>query len=246
MSHALWNLGEKLMSAVSQLYRLQLVDSEWDEKDDQLAETMRSLGPSQDVLRAQEAVEQNVEEMHQLRLRLRELQDKAAALDAKLKANQERLYGVGSRSAKELRGLEEEAKSLRHLRSELDESQLEIMFAVEAGEAEGAERRARLSEIEAAWAEEQAILQAERQRLELRLAELRELRAEMRARISKADLALYEELRSTLGGTAVALLKRGMCQVCGVDVPTGMAQAVARGEGSHYCPVCNRLLYSEG
>jgi predicted nucleic acid-binding Zn-ribbon protein len=41
----------------------------------------------------------------------------------------------------------------------------------------------------------------------------------------------------------MARLRGGVCQVCGVNVPTQVARAVQRGEGRYYCPVCNRLLY---
>jgi predicted nucleic acid-binding Zn-ribbon protein len=55
-------------------------------------------------------------------------------------------------------------------------------------------------------------------------------------------LADYDDLRQRFGGIAVVVLKRGICQTCGVDVPTSVARAVERGEGVHYCPVCSRLM----
>ena len=89
---------------------------------------------------------------------------------------------------------------------------------------------------------DQSHLQVEKDDLELRLVELGEERDEMRAGIGAADLAHYDDLRQRFGGTAVVRLKQGVCQTCGVDVPTSVARAVERGEGRHYCPVCSRLL----
>jgi predicted nucleic acid-binding Zn-ribbon protein len=117
------------------------------------------------------------------------------------------------------------------------------MISVEEAEAELAERQARLRQIETNWRNDQASLQAEKAELEQRLAALGEERDGIRARIGAADLALYDDLRQRQAGTAVARLKRGICQACGVDVPTSMARAVERGEGIHYCPICNRLLF---
>jgi predicted nucleic acid-binding Zn-ribbon protein len=79
--------------------------------------------------------------------------------------------------------------------------------------------------------------------LELRLMELEEERSGIRARIGAAELADYDDLARRLGGTAVVRMKRGVCQGCRVDVPTGVARAVERGEGLYYCTICSRLLY---
>jgi uncharacterized protein len=231
------------MSAVKQLYRLQLVDSEWGKLAERLAELEAGLGESGDLVHAREAVAEAEAHLVQRRKQLRALELEIGGLNDKLKKNQERLYSGRVRNPKELGGLHEEATALRRRRSELEDEQLELMIAMEEEEAESAERQARLRQIEATWREEQAVLLAEKRRLEQDLAELEEQRGEMRARLGAADLALYDDLRDQWGGVAVVLLKRGICQACGVDVPVRAVLAVERGEGMHYCPVCNRLLY---
>lgn len=231
------------MSVARDLYQLQLVDSEREEKNRQLAEVEASLGETGDVVRAREAVIDTESGMGELETQLRALELEIAGLNAKLKKNQERLYSGRVRNPKELSGLQEEAAALRRRQSELEDDQLDLMIAIEEQEAELAERQARLRQIEATWREEQAALLAEKERLESRLAALEERRGDMRARVSMPDLALYDDLCNRLRGTGVALLKQGICQVCGVDVPTGMRQAVERQESLHFCPTCNRLLY---
>jgi len=231
------------MSAVKQLYWLQLVDSEWGKKSERLAEVEASLGETGDVIRAREAVAEEEEHLAQLRKQLRALELEIGGLNDRLKKNQEQLYGGRVRNPKELSGLQEEATALRRRRSDLEDQQLELMIAIEEEEAELAERQARLRQIEATWREEQTVLLDEKQRLEQDLAELEEQRSAMQARLGAADLALYDDLRDQWGGVAVVLLKQGICQACGVDVPVIAARAVERGEGMHYCPVCNRLLY---
>jgi predicted nucleic acid-binding Zn-ribbon protein len=231
------------MSTVRQLYQLQLVDSEWDEKRGRLADLEASLGETDDLIRARDAVLETEDLLAQQRKDLRALELETAGVEAKLKANQGRLYGGRVRNPKELSSLQEEAAALRRRCSELEDAELELMIAIEDDEAELAERQARLRQIEGTWRDDQAALQSEKERLELRLLELEEKREEMRARISPADLALYDDLRDRGGGIGVALLRRGICQICGVDVPTGVARAVERDEGIYFCPVCNRLLY---
>ncbi len=231
------------MSVARSLYELQLLDSEWEEKSNRLAEVEASLGETGDVIRAREAVVETQARMKQFRSELRALELDVSTVSAKLKQNQERLYGGRIRNPKELRGLQDEAAALRRRVSELEDEELEIMITMEEEEAELAERQARQRQIEATWRQEQAALEADQERLQMRLAELEEERAGMRARIRTGDLALYDDLRDRAGGTGVALLRGGICQACGVDVPTGMARSVERGEGLHYCPICNRLLY---
>lgn len=234
------------MSLVRDLYQLQLVDSERDERSHRLAEVEANLGESGDVARAQAAVRETEEGLDQMRAQLRDLELEIAGLNAKLEKNQDRLYSGRVRNPKELSNLQEEAAALRRWRSELEDNQLELMIGIEEEEAELAEREARLRQIEATWRQEQAALLAEKEQLESRLAELKEERESKRTRLGIADLALYDDLRNGLGGTGVVLLKRGTCQGCGVDVPTGVARAVERGGDLNFCPICSRLLYGGG
>lgn len=231
------------MTVLKQLYRLQRVDSDWTAKQERLTQVEEALGETQDLLLAREAVAETDQVLDGLKKRLRALEMDVSSVNGKLKANQERLYGGKVRNPKELSGLQEEAGALRRRRSELEDQELELMIEMEGQEAELAERQARLRQIEATWGEDQDRLQAEKEQLTLELQDLEEQREAMRAPIPPRDLADYDDLRQRYGGVGIALLKRGICQVCGVDVPTGVADAVARGEGRHYCPVCNRLLY---
>jgi hypothetical protein len=231
------------MSAVSQLYRLQLVDSERDEKSERLAHIEGRLGESQELVQAREAVAETEAWLAGQRRELRALELEIATVNDKLKKNQERLYSGRVRNPKELTGLQEEADALRRRRSELEDDQLERMIAIEDQEAELAERQARLNQIQQGWREEQAGLLAEKEQLDRQLAELDEDCRQMRSRIPATDLDLYDDLRRRQGGKAVALLKRGICQGCGVDVPTSLARTVERGEGINFCPICSRLLY---
>jgi predicted nucleic acid-binding Zn-ribbon protein len=234
------------MSVVRALYQLQLVDSEREERSQRLAEVEASLGETGDMIRAREAVVETEQGLGELRTQLNQLELEIGGLNAKLQRNQDRLYSGRVRNPKELSNLQEEAAALRRRRSELEDDQLELMIGIEEEEAELAERQARQRQIEETWRQEQAALLAEKEQLELRLAELETDRRERRARLGQADLALYDDLRNRWGGIGVVLLKRGICQVCGVDVPTGVARAVERGDGQHYCPTCNRLMYGGG
>jgi len=231
------------MSVVRQLHQLQIVDIEWDGKNFRLEEVNESLGETDDLVQSREAVVVTEAELKQVRSQARAMELDVATVAAKLKKNQDRLYSGKVRNPKELSNLQEEAAALRRRQAELEDNQLELMIEVEEQEAELAERQARRQQIETNWHDNQAALQAEKEELEFRLLELEEDQGEKRTQIGAANLLTYDDFRDRYGGMAVVILKRGICQTCGVDVPTGVARAVERGEGMHYCPVCSRILF---
>jgi hypothetical protein len=234
------------MSVLGQLYRLQVIDAESDEKSERLAEVNADLGETDAVTQARAQVADVESRLAQMHKRMRELELQIGGLDAKLKANQERLYSGLVRNPKELASLQEEAKSLKRHCSELEDQELQLMMAVEETDTELARARAHREQAEADWRADQAGLRSERDRLQQRLVELEDMRSGMRSQISARDLALYDDLRDKLGNNCIALIRSGICQVCGVDVPVTMTRAVERSQGYNYCPICNRLLYAGG
>lgn len=246
MQQALFDLGSDDiggdMSDVRLLYQLQVLDSEWQEINQRLADVVSQFGETEELLSAREAVTEAEKVVNALRGKMHARELDIAAVNDRLKTNQDRLYGSQVRSPKELASLQEEAAAFRRRRSELEDAELELMIAMEAAEADLDERRTRLAQIESLWRADQASLEAEKEHLEARLLELESERADQRLRINSRELAIYDELKADLGGVAVARLKQDVCQFCRVNVPTGVARAVQRGEGMHYCPTCGRLL----
>ena len=159
------------MSALRQLYQLQIVDSEHDDMSRQLAMVNEGLGESEEVRRAAEAVAETETSLADLRTQMRALELEVGGVNAKLKQNQDRLYSGRVRNPKELSNLQEEAAALRRRLSELEVRELELMIEIEEAEAELSERQARHQQIEQSWRDEQARLRAEKEELELRLAD---------------------------------------------------------------------------
>jgi uncharacterized protein len=234
------------MSVIGQFYQLQRVDLEREEKNCHLAEIEAGLGETEDLKQARQVVADMDGQLTHLRKQVRDLELEVGTVEDKLKHNQERLYGGQVRNPKELKSLQEEATALRRHRSQLEDNELELMITIEGSEAELAERQARLRQIEDSWRADQAGMFAERDRLRQRLAELEEQSGDMRASLTKNDRAFYDDLQSRLAGKGIALLKDGLCQGCGVDVPMTVARSAERGQGLNYCPICDRLLYAGG
>ena len=125
------------MSVLRQLYQLQLVDSEHDDKSRQLAMVNEGLGESEEVRRAAVAVAETEASLTDLRAQMRALELEVGGVNAKLKQNQDRLYSGRVRNPKELSNLQEEAAALRRRRSELEDRELELRLAGLEEESEG-------------------------------------------------------------------------------------------------------------
>jgi len=233
------------MSRAGLLYRLQIVDLEIDERSRRLREVEASLGESEELRQARRALQEEETKLRQWRRKLRDLELEMEGLNDKIASVEGQLYGGRVRNPKELANLQQEVEYLRRRRGELEEQVLEAMIEVEEGETRAAKRRKELAEVEADWQKAQASLAAERDELKERLSQLRERRAELEERIGADDLALYEDLRRRKGGRAVALLKGGLCQGCGVMLPLSRARQARQEDDLVPCVNCERILCAE-
>ncbi len=233
------------MNRTHLLYRLQTIDLEIGDGRRRLEEVEAGLGESEELHRAQRALQRAENELNRWRATLRDLELETRSLTAKIASVEERLYGGRVTNPKELANLQNEVSYLKRRKSELEDRQIEAMVEVEEHEAEVDSKRASLAQIEAEWSQTQERLTAERGELERRLAHLKEERAKLEGMIGAEDLALYGELCSRKGGRAVALLKGGACQACGVTLPTSQVQQARSGNALSFCSSCQRILYVE-
>jgi hypothetical protein len=58
-------------------------------------------------------------------------------------------------------------------------------------------------------------------------------------------LPMYESLRKTKGGRAVARVERNLCAGCRLSLPTGDVQKARASLGTVLCSSCGRILYAE-
>lgn len=234
-----------MMSKAEMLYRLQTIDLEIDEKIRRLKEVENSLGESQELCQAQQALQDGEKRLSQQRTKLRDQELEMQSLTSKIAAVEDQLYGGRIRNPKELASLQDELQYLKRRKDELEEQILESMIAIEESEASVTEQRERLARLEVDWQEVQARLSTEQTELLNRLSQLRAKRTELQKCMEASDLALYEDLRRRRGGRAVAILQGELCRGCGVTIPTSQAQRARQGETLTLCSSCERILYAE-
>ncbi len=215
------------------------------ESSNRLLEVENSLGETEEVRQARHALEEREKELSEWRKKLRAFELEAKSLAEKISSTEERLYSGRVRNPKELTNLEEEVKYLKRKKSKLEDEMLEAMVEIEEGEADMVRLGEESKRIERSWRQDQARLSSEKDELKDRLSQLEEEQAALRQTIGADDLALYDELCHRKGGRGVALLRGGVCQGCGVALPTGKAQQIAQGQVLSACGSCGRILCAE-
>ncbi len=172
-----------------------------------------------------------------LEAELTTLESKIAELDAKL-------YSGVVTVPRELQAMQTEGEALRQRRATLEDDVLEAMSSREALDEQVADLDRRRAELD-----------AEGVRLRVAVAEGqaqldRELAAELAARVDAATqipadiAALYEQLRSHLGGVAAAPLVNGRCGGCHLALPATELDRLRKepADALVRCEQCERIL----
>lgn len=229
------------MTTGEDLYRLQTLDSEGDEKRRRLAEVEAALEENQALEKARQAEEEAASQVHEWSRRQRDLELRIQGLTEKSERTQQRLYGGTVTNPKELADLQAERDSLRRRQQKLEDKLLEAMIELEDAEKAHAQAKARFDEIHTQWEVEQANLKAEREDLQQRLSEIENARAKLLPKIDASDLATYRSLRRRKGGQVVVQVRDGACEGCGVAVSPGLEWKLREGELAQ-CSNCERII----
>ncbi|HEM60725.1 MAG TPA: hypothetical protein ENO24_00375 [Chloroflexi bacterium] len=233
-----------MSSTVELIYRLQTLDTKIQATREALRSVEERLSRNEDLEAARRAVGDSEETVRGLRSQLRELELDVEDLASKVGSTENALYGGEVSNPKELASMQQELDYLRRRQETVEEETLSLMAIVEDQEGKLRAAQQRLAEEEQNWDRLQRELSEEAQRLRSDLEALQAEREKIASSVSANDLSLYQSLRRQKSGEAVALLEKGICQGCGVALPTGMVQKVRRGEEIVRCGSCQRILYS--
>ena len=175
---------------------------------------------------------------------LKRNEDELAALEDRVKRENDRLYSGEITGTRELLTLQEEVDGLRSRCSEMESDALELMEAIEQIESEvdGLETSLDAAEAEEAaaqlrLAEAEAVVQGE-------IEEENAARGTVAADIPAAALASYEGLRTRMGGVAVARLSNGTCEGCHLALSAMELDRIRHAPADEvcYCEECGRIL----
>lgn len=216
---------------------------------DRLEARRRELESGEDVRAARERVDRLEERVGESRLALdsvaqeqKRLETEVGSLDAKIAAEERRLYDGSVANPKELESIQHELAALRRRKSLIEDAVLvqmerreEMESRLPAMESELSEARERLTEVGGASAEEfESIGRG--------LAERGAERGSLAPQIDEELLELYEDLRAQKRGVGAAALVDGVCQGCHQKLSPLELERIKRAEGIRRCEYCRRIL----
>lgn len=231
------------MSRIQRLYQLQALDSEIDKTNHHLAELATKMGESEALKQAKTALSETDKTLRQAQTQVQDLTLEVKSLSDKIAAEEKKLYQGKAMSAKEAANMQGEIASLKRRHSQREENLLEAMVAVEEAEIATAQAQQNLAAIQSAWQLEQEQVRLVHSTLTTTLAELRAQRPTILKAVDEDDLEEYDDLRRRKSGRAVAMVKEGICQGCGMGASSSKVQLARAGTDLIYCGGCGRILY---
>jgi len=231
------------MSLAGQLYRLQQLDLELQDKHQELNDVESKLTDNKAMLVAETKLASQREQLEDARKKQKSCEWELDDLQEKTKQVNGKLYGGKTKDPKELVNLEKEVKALRSQIKAKEDSLLGLMGQVEQIETDvkgAVEESERLNQE---WGQTQETFGPRKGDLEIELAGLKGERTELAQQIESEVLSVYERIRPAKG-QAVVKVERGRCLGCHIAVPTSQWQKAKAGDLIQ-CNNCNRILYLE-
>ena len=232
------------MSRSRPLYQLQQIDSEIDKSLKRIREINNLLADDTALQKMAQNEEDLRKKFEEQRHKLRAAEDQVEDQEFKIERNKKKLYGGAVTNPKELEDLQMESESLQEYLHVLEDRQLEEMLAHEQAQQAHQAAQETLEDVQQDWEENTRRWLKEKASLEQRIDQLRAKRQAHIRNIPEEDLGLYERLRQSSGGVAVAILENRSCQACGSQVPSGLAQQAGTPSLLAQCSTCGRILHT--
>ena len=233
------------MSEALDLYRLQQLDSRIDKITARIEVIDKALSDDRSIRQAKKKSEKARAEAKEIRIKLRQIEDKVEAQRIKRRTTQASLFSGKINNPKELEDLQMESEALKRYITQLEDEQLEAMIAYES--AEKAENQA-LKELEQAKgtaSEENAEMLGERDKIHEDLERFLREKEAVRQSIPAENIKLYQKLRKLKRGTAVTTISDGGCSICGQALTPADQQSIRASNRLIFCPSCGRILFED-
>jgi len=231
------------MSLPGQLYQLQQLDTELQDRQQVIDEITRQLSGNEALVAAESRLASQKQQLTEANKRQKDFEWELEDLQARSNLLKNKLYGGTVKNPKELVNLENESAILKKKTRKKEDELLDLMSQIEDLETKVETSAKELQEMRQEWQQKQKILNEREAVTETELAKLSKTRRELAQQISSEALILYEQIKSTRG-QAIAKVERGRCQGCYITLPTSQWQRARLGELVQ-CSSCNRILYVE-
>ena len=231
------------MPDIEALYELQETDLGIEERSAELEEVGARLADESEIENARRRLEVLEVKLGQLGTSRRGIDLAVQDFELRLKKLDDRLYGGAITNPKEMEAAQEERNFMVEKRSEHEEQLLNVMVEIEDAEAARTGAADNLEQLIASRPTEVADLTRRQERLTAELTDLNVRREELVPGQGAQVIVLYDSLRKTRGGRALAKVEQGMCQGCRLTLSTGELQQTRGNRNVVQCSSCNRILY---
>lgn len=231
------------MRTVKELYDLQLLDWEIQQREEELSEVQSSISDDSRRIQARQRLSALEARLGELGPATRQSERAVQEIEQRISNLDNRMYDGSVTNPREFEALQEERAN--QVRNQGDEEDRLLEFMVEIEETEEVRDRARAAfeQIDAERRRELGTLSARQDELTSDLPDLREQRQEMSTEYPPNVMAVYETVRRTRGGQGAALIdQRGLCQGCRLLIPNAELSRARSGEGIVQCGSCTRIL----
>jgi predicted nucleic acid-binding Zn-ribbon protein len=232
-----------MTQALDQVRQLQELDTRIDSERERVATIDAMLHDRSEYEAARRRHQELVQPLRQLEADQKDLDLRAGTARSQLVDVEGRLYSGKVGSPRELDDLQKRGVDLRRQIGTAEERLLAVMEQLEQATAAATDAEGMLKQVVADRRTREAELIAERKSLITDVRQSQADRDRIRADVDPATLRIYDRLRTTRGGIAVAEVRQRTCQGCRVTMTAAYEQRLRHGEALVTCQSCGRILY---
>lgn len=232
------------MSRSSQLYELQLIDSQLDRHRNRLNHIHAILADNQEVQAAEADMKAAQTALKIAELNLRKAEQRVKEQRLKIKQTDTKLYGGKIHNPKQLQDLQDESEALKRFLEVVEDRQLASMLDMDDHREAFSTAQESLDQVRQNAATLHQELTQELSSIQKETHHLEKMRANIVQSIQPPDLALYEKLRKQRLGVAVSFVNERACSACGAILTAALYQAAHSPSQLNHCDTCGRILFA--
>ena len=231
------------MRTVRELYDLQLLDWEIQQREEELSEVQSRIADDSKRIQANQRLSALETRLGELNPASRQSERAIEVIEERISSLDTRMYDGSVTNPREFEALQEERANQVRNRGDEEDRLLEFMVGIEETEELRDRAKAVFEQIDEERTSELRTLEARRDELTLELPGLHGQRQEMSAEYPPNIMAVYETVRRTRGGQGAALVdQRGMCEGCRLTIPNAELSRARSSKGIVQCGSCTRIL----
>ena len=230
------------MTNAKELFSLQELDLILERIRGETDKAQIELGAALGMEEMETALQEESERLLQVQSNHKDQQLEIESLRERSARLEEQLYDGSVSNPRDLESLAHEASTARAALERFDAELLELSVQAEESQINRDALEKQLGETRSAWESRQAELKKEIERNAKEREGVAAQRDKLASTLDHASLQMYDGLRRSKKGLAVAKVERGLCQGCRMSLPTQQLQTVRRGQTTVLCSSCGRML----